>query len=480
MSGFDRYEDFDALGLADLVRRREVTAAELLDAAVERLEARNPSINAVNATWIDRARDAAGKGLPDGPFTGVPFLIKDLGTPVEDTPLTNGSKFFEGFRTAADSELVARYRRAGLNLFGRTAVPELGFGMGSWQRFGGITRNPWNLDHFPDGSSGGAAAAVAAGILPMAHGSDGGGSLRMPGSCNALVALKPTRGRNPVGPKGLESMGGMGVEHVLSRSVRDSAAALDATAGPDTGAPYYAPPPSRPFLAEVGADPGRLRVALSVKAPGGRAVDPQCVAAARDAARLCADLGHDVVEADPDIRADLLGPAVVDVMTTGMAGLVAAHAASRGRPAEPDEFEPTQWALIEEGRRIKATDFAASLATMQLEGRRIAGFFDAVDVLITPTCPTPPPAFSELGDKLLSAGDLRERFFDFVPFTMGFNVSGQPAVSLPLHWTPDGLPVGVQFVARYAAEDTLIRLSAQIEAAKPWFDRRPPGFATKG
>lgn len=474
MTGFAEYENFDALGLAELVRRGEVRADELLDAALRRLEARNPKINAVCATWVDRAHEAIARGLPQGPFQGVPFLIKDLGTPVEDTSLTNGSAFFADFRTMIDSELVHRYRRAGLVLFGRSSVPELGFGMGSWQRFGGLTRNPWNLDHFPDGSSGGAAAAVAAGLLPMAHGSDGGGSLRMPASCNGLVALKPTRGRNPVGPTGVEGMGGMSAEHVLSRSLRDSAAALDATCGPDLGAPYFAPPPKRPFLDALGRDPGQLRIAVSTKAPGGRHVDQACLEAVNGAALLCADLGHRVEQADPPIRAHVLAPAVIDVMTAGMAALVAGRERDLGRAARSEEFEPTIWGLIDEGRRISGADYAAGLAAIQLEGRRIAAFFENHDVLLTPTCPTPPPPFASLGDKLLNVDDLRRRFFDFVPFTMGFNVSGQPALTLPLHWTNTNLPVGVQFVARYAEEATLFALGSQIEAAAPWFDRRPP------
>lgn len=467
------YERHDALGLAALVRDGAVSAQELLDAALERMAARNPRINAVRAVWPDRARDSIAAGIPAGPFAGVPFLVKDLGTAVEDAPLTNGSAFFAGFCTDHDSELVRRYRRAGLVLFGRSAAPELGLGMGSWQRFGGLTRNPWNLDHFPEGSSGGAAAAVAAGIVPMAHGSDGGGSLRMPASCNGLVALKPTRGRNPVGPRGVEGMGGMSVEHVLTRSIRDSAAALDATAGPDVGAPYFAERPAAPFLSSVATPPARLRIALSLRAPGGGHVDPECIAAARSAARLCEELGHTVTEADPEIRAGVLAPAIVDVLIVEIAGLVAAHAGARGAPAREKEFEPTQWGLVLEGRRLPGTAYAAGLATMQLEARRIAEFFTDFDVLITPTSPIPPPAFATLGDKLLTAQDLRERFFDYVPFTMGFNVTGQPALSLPLHWTQAGLPVGVQFVARYGAEALLFSLGGQLEAAAPWFDRRP-------
>lgn len=467
------YEDHDALGLAELVRARQVSAHELLDEALDRVATRNPAINAVCALWESTARREIDQGLGDGPFAGVPFLIKDLGTPVRDTPLTNGCAFFADNRSDHDSELVTRYRRAGFSIFGRSAVPELGFGPGSWQRFGGVTRNPWNLDHFPDGSSGGAAAAVAAGILPVAHGSDGGGSLRMPASCNGLVSLKPTRGRNPAGPRGVVGMGAMAAEHVVSRSLRDSAAALDATHGPDAGAPFYAPPPARPYLQDAGTDPRRLRIAVSPRDAGNTIAAKDCVDAVRSAAMLCEELGHEVHEEALLFDTSVLSNAMVDLFTTGLAHLTGLQEQATGRRAGPDDFEPTIWVMIEEGRRTPGTAVARALAGIEHLSREIAGFFEHYDILLTPTCPTPPKRFDELGDKLMSAATLRETLFSSIPFTLPFNATGQPAITLPLHWTAKGLPVGVQLAGRYADEATLFQLGGQIERARPWFHRRP-------
>src|SRR3954471_10101909 len=314
MSGFAEYEQYDALGLAELVRRREVSPAELLDAAIERVEARNPAVNAVTMKLYAYGKQAIADGLPDGPFRGVPFLMKDLTSPVAGVPMTRGSKFFADTPPAAvDSDHVKRLKKAGLVIFGRTNTCELGLSLTCEPKLHGPTRNPWNLAHISGGSSGGAAAAVSARMLPMAHASDGFGSIRAPAACCGLVGLKPTRGRNTQAPYAGEGLGGCSTEHAVTLSVRDSAALLDATAGAGPGDPYAAPAPARPFLSEVGADPGQLRIAFTTKAPNGAPVAPEYLTALQETSALCAELGHVVEEADRAIDGELVVPTFVTI-----------------------------------------------------------------------------------------------------------------------------------------------------------------------
>src|SRR5438876_2055569 len=328
----EEFESFDGLGLAGLVRRGDVSPAELLDVAISRVEARNPELNAVVTRLYDQARAAIAAGLADGPFTGVPYLLKDLGAHYAGAVTSFGSALFKDFMVNHDSEITARLRRAGLVIFGKTNTPELGLTASTEPRLFGPTRNPWNLNHSAGGSSGGSAAAVAAGMVPMAHATDGGGSIRIPASCCGLFGLKPTRARNPMGPDAGEGWGGASVGHAVTRSVRDSAALLDATSGPDAGDPYWAPPPARPFLAEVGLDPGSLRIALTTSAFNGHAVHPECVAAARAAATLCETLGHAVEDARPEINAEALGGAVRIVVAANVRAALEAAATALGRP----------------------------------------------------------------------------------------------------------------------------------------------------
>ncbi|MCH7576917.1 MAG: amidase [Chloroflexi bacterium] len=468
----------DATAQADLVRRKQVKPIELVDAAIERIERLNPALNAVITPMYDEARKAASGPLPDGPFTGVPFLLKDLGAEYAGVRMAEGSSFLSDYVSDHDSELVARYKRAGLIILGKTNAPEFGLLPTTEPRLFGPTQNPWDTARTPGGSSGGSAAAVAAGIVPMAHGGDGGGSIRIPASCCGLFGLKPTRARNPLGPEVGDLLNGLVVEHALTRSVRDSAALLDATSGPDLGDPYWAPPPERPFLKEVGADPGKLRIAFTTQTLTGTPLHPDCVAAVKDAAALCADLGHDVVEASLTIPPEQLTQAVISVIAgSGAAATIDGWARRLGRTPAPEHFEPFTWGLYQLGRLQKASDYVLGIQDLHRLSRDIARFFVDHDVWLTPTLGEPPlplGSFDTPENPLL--GFLRA--VPFIPFTPICNVTGQPAISLPLYWNDDGLPIGAHFVGRFGDEATLFRLAAQLEQARPWADRRPPVSAT--
>lgn len=468
---FDRE---DGLGLADLVRRREVSPKELLDAAIARVEARNPALNAVVTRMYDAARGAVSAGLPSGPFTGVPYLLKDIGALYAGAVTSAGSRVFADAVADHDSEITARLKRAGLVIFGKTNTPEMGIATSTEPRLFGPTRNPWNLGYSAGGSSGGAAAAVAGGMLPMAHASDGGGSIRIPASCCGLFGLKPTRARNPMGPDVGEGWSGASIAHAITRSVRDSAALLDATSGADVGDPYWAPPPAGPFLAEVGRDPGRLRIALTTTAWNGKPVDPQCADAAQAAARLCEELGHHVEEARPTFDAEALSHASRVIVGANVRNVLDLRGAARGRAVTEDEVERVTWLRVQDAAVFTAADYARSVLVMHRTGRAVARFFTGFDMLLTPTMAcTPYP----LGVLDMSTTDI-EAFYDAllrsVAFTSLFNSTGQPAMSVPLAWSREGLPIGVQFVAPFGDDARLFRLGAQLESAQPWANRRPP------
>ncbi len=474
MGGFNEYGDFDGLGLADLVRTGQVSSEELLDEAIACTERVNPAINAVVAKFYDQAREAISRGLPDGRFAGVPFLLKDIHVLYAGVATTSGSRFLIDNVPDHDTEMVCRYKQGGLVIFGKTNTPEFGLNATTEPQLFGPTRNPWDTDRIAGGSSGGSAAAVAAGIVPVASGSDGGGSIRIPASCCGLLGLKPTRGRNPAGPDRGEGWSGMSVEHVISRSVRDSAAMMDLTSGPDVGAPYWAPRPERPFIEEVGADVGRLRIAFSSVPPSGAPVDPECVRAMEGAVRLVADLGHDAEEASPEVSAEEVFEAIRIIMAAGVASTVAQYAAARGRPASPSEFENVTWQIAQIGSEAPASAYVTAAQTLHRVGRQVGRFFEKYDVLITPTLSKPPLQLGILDMMSEDAEAYIEALWGYASLTPLFNVSGGPAMSVPLHWTPDNLPVGVQFVSRYADEALLFRLGAQLEEAKPWARRRPP------
>ena len=471
----NEFARYDGLGLAELVRRGDVTPLELLEAAISAVESRNPEINAVVCRLYDQARGAISAGLPAGSFTGVPYLLKDLGALYTGAVTTGGSALFKDYVADHDSEITARLKRAGLVIFGRTNTPELGLASSTEPRLFGPTRNPWNLAHSAGGSSGGSAAAVAAGMAPMAHATDGGGSIRIPASACALFGLKPTRARNPLGPDAGEGWGGASVAHAVTRTVRDSAALLDATAGPDVGDPYWAPPPAGPFLAEVGRDPGRLRIAITTTPWNGQPVHDECADAARAAARLCERLGHHVEEASPVADAAALGAATLIVIGGNLRATMEARAQALGRPLSESDVERITWIRAMDGHTARAADYAHAIGVMHRTGRQVAPFFRRFDVLLTPTMCQPPHPLGVIDMMTTDAAAYNKAVLGTIAFTSLWNSCGNPAMSVPLAWSRGGLPLGVQFVGRFGDEATLFRLGAQLEAAQPWFERRPPG-----
>jgi Asp-tRNA(Asn)/Glu-tRNA(Gln) amidotransferase A subunit family amidase len=473
MSGFAEYERFDALGLAALVRRREVAPEELLEAAIARVEARNPTLNAVVLPLYEAGRQAIAAGLPDGPFTGVPFLLKDLSAALTGTPTTRACRFFADAVAAADSEQVKRLKQGGLVIFGKTNTCELGLSLTCEPQFYGPTRNPWAPNRISGGSSGGAAAAVGARMLPAAHGSDGFGSIRVPAACCGLVGLKPTRGRNTMAPYLGEGLGGLSTEHALTLSVRDSAALLDVTAGIGAGDPYTAPPSARPFRDECGVDPGRLRIALTAAAPNGVAVAPDYVQALQATAQLCTALGHTVEEADPAIDRAAVIPTFLTLMAANTLVNLSSHPTA-GRAARQDEVETVTWASAHVlGARVSGADYVRATQSAHRLGRQMAAFHEHYDVLLTPALAMLPPELGWIDMMLDDVEEYWHRVFAFSPFTVWFNITGQPAIVLPLGQSAAGLPLAVQLVARFGDEATLFRLASQLETAQPWFDRKP-------
>lgn len=444
-----------------------------MDAAIERIERVNPALNAVVTPLFEEGRAAARAALPDGPFRGVPYLLKDLLASYGGVRMTWGSAFAPNYVPDHDSELVARLKRAGLIILGKTNTPELGILPTTEPRSLGPARNPWKLDWTTGGSSGGSAAAVAAGMVPMAHGNDGGGSIRIPASCCGVFGLKPTRARVPLGPDFGDVMLGLVVEHALTRSVRDSAALLDATAGPDTGDPYWAPPLARPLRQEVGADPGCLRVAFSTTGPMGEPLHPDCVEAVKDAARLCAELGHKVEEAVPKFDGSALIQAIIPLWTSSIAALIDSLAKLCGRTPGPDQFEDLTWGMYEMARQVTGVQILQAHDALQRVAREVAHFMERYDIWLAPTLAEPPVP---LGTFESPAGNPLKgllRAAEFIPFTPLCNMVGQPAMSVPLFWNREGLPIGAHFAGRFGDEATLVRLAAQLEAARPWAGRRP-------
>ena len=470
MATLDSLALLDATAQAELVRNKEVKPIELVEAAISRIEKLNPTLNAVVTPMYELARTAAGGQLPDGPFTGVPFLLKDILAAYAGVRLTLGSKLLQNFVPDHDSELVVRLKQAGLIIVGRTNAPEFGLLPTTEPLLFGPCRNPWDTDRTTGGSSGGAAAAVAAGMVPMAHGNDGGGSIRIPASCCGIFGLKPTRARNPLGPDFGDVMSGLVVEHALTRSVRDSAALLDATAGPDVGDPYWAPPPERSYLQEVGADPGRLRIAFTTKAVTGVAVHADCVQAVEDAAKLCADLGHAIEEKSLPLNAEMLVDAFSVLWAAGTGSTIKALGATR------DQVEPLTWAHQEMSVHYSAADYILAMQTLQGISREVARFFQDYDVLLTPTLAEPPLPLGNFNSPPDNPLQGFYRSAEFACFTPICNMTGQPGMSVPLFWNADNLPVGTHFIGRFGDEATLFRLAAQLEEARPWAERRPPVF----
>jgi Asp-tRNA(Asn)/Glu-tRNA(Gln) amidotransferase A subunit family amidase len=467
------YEDYDALGLAELVKSGETTAEALLEAAILRAEKRDGEIGSIVIRMFEEARATVAAGVPGGPFEGVPFLLKDLHLSYPGVRLTNGSKLFADYVPEVESELVARYRRAGLVIFGKTHSPEYGITTSSESQIFGQTKNPWSLEHTSGGSSGGASAAVAAGIVPLANASDGGGSIRIPASCCGLFGMKPTRGRTPLGPNAGEGWAGMSAVHAVGRSVRDSAALLDATCGGDLGAPYAGQPPARPYLEEVGQSPGKLRIAIQMKAWNGIDPHPDCVAALRDAETLCRELGHEVEEAPFDVDASVLAPATLTILSANTRAMMEERAQALGRALREDDVEPGTWRLSMLANKRSAIDYVSAVRLIHATGRALARHLEPYDMVLSPTMAMPP---HPLGLLSLSNPDTAAQgvaVLQTVGFTQIANVTGHPAMSVPLYWNDQGLPIGVQFMGRMDGEGMLFRLAAQLETARPWFDRRP-------
>jgi amidase len=471
---FQEYEAYDAMGLAELVRRRQVTSQELLEAVIDRIETRDTTINAVVTKMYDQARTAIAAGLPQGPFTGVPFMLKDLGVLYAGVRTSNGSRLFAEFVPDHDSTLVERYKAAGLVIMAKTNTPEFGISATTEPQLFGPTRNPWRHTHSAGGSSGGAAAAVAAGYVPMAHATDGGGSIRIPAANCGLFGLKPSRGRNPAGPDIGEGLAGMATGHCVSRSVRDSAALLDATHGSAPGDPYAAPPLARPLLDEVGVSPGRLRIAMCKTDYLGNAIHPDCAAAVEAAARLCTTLGHEVEEARPDFSGVPLNRAWRVIPAANLWLMVNARARALGREPAPGDVEPLTWAWMQEGRTFTAADYMETVTTMHIIGRRMGAFLEDYDLLLTATLAKPPLKLGEIDTTSDNVDQyVASLFNDIAPLTPLFNQTGGAAMTVPLTWSSDGLPVGIQFGGGLGDEPTLIRLAAQLEQAQPWANRRP-------
>ncbi len=467
------YDKYDALGLAELIAKKQITPAELLDAVRQRVETTNPKLNALNHLFFDKAEEQIKSGLGQGPFRGVPFALKDLGQYLKGTITSAGGMVWKDQVADYDSTLVTRYKLAGLVIFGKTASPELGLTTSTESVLYGQTRNPWDLERTSGGSSGGASSVVASRILPMAHASDGGGSIRIPASCCGLFGLKPTRGRVPMGPAQFEGWNGLSAHHAVTISVRDSAGLLDVSSGVELGAPYYPPPQQRPFLQEVGADPGKLRIALIADSPAGTPVDPECRLAATEAAKLCESLGHKIEEAKWPMDAAILRRAFLAIINVSVARALDDAATTLGRAVTDKDVELVTWAMAQEGRKISSVAYSSAIATIHQIGFTMAKFQQVYDVIINPTLGKPPVP---LGLLSLSPKDMRtftKEINEFGPFTSVYNVTGQPSMSMPLHWTPDGLPVGVMFSARFGDEATLFRLASQLERAKPWAERRP-------
>jgi len=495
MSGLPEYDRYDALGLAEFVRKGEVTPTELCKETIKRIERVNPKINAVVTTMYDQGRKTASELLADKPFAGVPFLLKDLMYAYAGVPTSQGCKALKNIIPEYDSEMVARFKKAGVVILGKTNTPEFGLlGVTEPELFGPC-RNPWNTDHTPGGSSGGSAAAVAAGIVPFAAGGDGGGSIRIPAACCGLFGLKPSRGRNPSGPDHGRVWQGAVQEHVITRSVRDSAAMLDATQGVDTGAPYEIRPPGGSYLEDMLKAPGQLKIAFTTQSPIGTPVHPECVKAVENTARLLEGMGHSVEEAQPDIDGLALAKSYMAMYFGEVAADIDGLEKVLGRKAVPGDVEPLTWTLGLLGRSFSSGHMITALREWDHAARKMGIFFQKYDLYLTPTTAYPPARIGELQPKpseaimmkvvntlklgwLLKASGLvdqmAERSLERTPFTQAANLCGLPAMSVPLYWTTDGLPCGSHFIGPFGDETTLFRLAAQLEKAQPWFDKRPP------
>lgn len=469
----DTYCDYDGLGLAQLVATKQVTPGELVEAAIARIEKHDPILNAVVFKGFDDARRWAAGPLGDGPFRGVPFLIKDLPVPVGGWPRSYGSRFARDVVDKEDGGLTLRYRAAGVIPIGKSNTSEYGIIGSTETAMFGPCRNPWNPGHSTGGSSGGSAAAVASGMVPLAHAADGLGSIRIPAACCGLVGLKVTRDRVPNMPDGFDYAMGFCVDHVVTRTVRDSAAMLDATDHPEPGSPYQPPAKTRPYMDEVAASPGRLRIQWSSETPNGRPIDPEIQAALERTADLLKRLGHDVVERGLGIDYRALYAARGALSGANFAAGMQRLIDEIGREPEPDELEPMTWAALKGGRKVTGAQALHGMQELRMLNRKTLLAFEDIDVFLSPVLGTPVPEIGFLDPVSLAPRELNRRQGQVFPFTPPFNFSGQPSLSLPLEMDAHGLPIGMMFTARYADEATLFRLAGQLEKEAPWKRRRP-------
>ena len=493
---FSDYGNCDGLGLAELVRKKKVSPAELVEEAIRRIETHNPKLNAVVYPLYERAREKAKRKLPDGPFIGVPFMIKDLHAMLEGIPTSHGNKLWKNIPATITTELVRRWENSGVIVVGKTNTPEFGLTPYTESETLQPARNPWDTSRTPGGSSGGSGAAVAARMVPIASGGDGGGSIRIPASACGIFGLKPTRGRTPTGPVIGESWNGFDIEHVLTRSVRDSAAMLDATKGQDVGAPYVIPD-AGPFLNEVGKRPGKLKVAFSTKPMLGKNVHDDCVKGVEETVRLLEGLGHELAEDAPAINGEEYSLHFLTIVAGQIRADIEEAAEAAGKKVSVDDFDIASFGTGLFGTILKASDYVRSLRYLQRISREIGRFFERYDVLLTPVLNQPPvkigalkPTASEqtqikliartgqswILDALGIIKPLAAQTFEFVPWTPVFNVTGQPAMSVPLHWNAEGLPIGMHFIGKWGDEATLFRLAGQLEKEKPWLDKAPAGY----
>jgi amidase len=469
---FEEYRRHDAISLAGLIAKREVSAKEVLETAIARAEQVNPAINAIVHKQYEQARKSVAAGLPEGPLGGVPYLIKDLGFFETGEPATFGSSLFKDFLADHESAYVTRCKKAGLVFMGRSSSPEFGLNPNTEPRLYGSCHNPWSLEYSPGGSSGGAAAAVSAGILPVAHATDGGGSIRIPAAQCGLFGLKPSRGRVSTSSDAGEGWGGLSTGHVVSRSVRDSALMLDCASGPEPGDPYAAPMGESSFLEAVARPPRELRIALMFKDHRGANLHPECLEAVQRAAKLCAGLGHIVEEADPDLDMVALRPMNARISAANTARSCYMRWRALGREPNADDVEAVTWEVCQSGLKVSGVEYIEAIAAVHAAGRKMGMFLTSYDVILSTTLAGPPPKlgyFDQNGDVQTFA----ERVTEYLSVTPLHNATGTPAMSVPLHWTADGLPVGVHFAGRYGEEATLLALAAELETAQPWFDRVP-------
>ena len=476
---FEEYRTYDAVGLAELVAKREVSATELLEMALARTEQVNPAINAVVRPLEAEARAAIAAGLPEGPLAGAPFLLKDISAHMQGVPTSAGSRLFADFVPEQDSAVVSAYRRAGLMICGKSNTPELGLAATTEPVLWGPSRNPWNLGRTTGGSSGGSAAAVAAGIVPAASASDGGGSIRTPSSCCGVFGMKPSRGRVSFAPFAGEGWGGLSQLHAVTRSVRDSAVLLDIGSQPQSGDPYWAAPPLEPFAAQVGKDPGRLRIAFTAESLTWGTMEPECAAAVRDAAALCEALGHVVEEVTPPGDFLTMAAALNVLVSSNVQWTIDREAARRGAPIRRDELEALTWVVYEDSKSKSAFDYADAVQKVHAFGRAFSSIFAKYDVLMLSTLGRLPYALGLMNTNATDLSAYAETLYSFMPNTQPFNAAGTPAMSVPLAWSADGLPIGIQFGAKNGDEATLYRLAGQLERAQPWAQRRPPEAALR-